>query len=104
MKLSSSTAITALVRDSGQVPRTFAVGFREAAFDESPYARLVAHRFKTDHVEILLGAAEVQEQIPQALAAMDQPTVDGINVFAVSSAAAKAGIRVLLSGLGGDEG
>jgi len=52
---------------------------------------------------LTLSGRELALQIPAAIAAMDQPTVDGINVFAVSSAASRAGVRVLLSGLGGDE-
>jgi asparagine synthase (glutamine-hydrolysing) len=34
---------------------------------------------------------------------MDQPTLDGINTYFVSKAAASFGLKVVLSGLGGDE-
>src|SRR5690348_9015513 len=37
------------------------------------------------------------------LRAMDQPSVDGINTFMVSREARRAGFKVALSGLGGDE-
>src|SRR5205823_5155335 len=93
----------ALVREAGQIPRTFSVGFREARFDESPYARLVATRAQTDHTEILLSHAEIREQLPLALAAMDQPSGDAVNTYVVSSAVHQAGMKVALSGLGGDE-
>ncbi len=43
------------------------------------------------------------EILPDAIAAIDQPTMDGINTFVVSRAVKDAGITVALSGLGGDE-
>ncbi len=41
--------------------------------------------------------------LPDALEAMDQPTMDGINTYVVSKAVKEAGVTVALSGLGGDE-
>jgi len=98
-----SSAIVALVREAGQVPRTFSVGFSESAYDEAPYARQVAARFQTDHTEIPLTEQTLLDRLPDALAAMDQPTGDGINTYVVSGAVRSAGIKVALSGLGGDE-
>ena len=43
------------------------------------------------------------EELPAILAAMDQPTNDGVNTYFVSRAAREAGLTVVLSGLGGDE-
>ena len=43
------------------------------------------------------------EQREQLLAAMDQPSIDGVNTWFVAQAAASQGIKVALSGLGGDE-
>jgi asparagine synthase (glutamine-hydrolysing) len=63
----------------------------------------VARHLRSRHRVVPITARALEDLIPRALAAMDQPTIDGLNVFAVSSAAAAAGIRVLLSGLGGDE-
>ena len=34
---------------------------------------------------------------------MDQPSIDGFNTYLVSRAAHEAGLKVVLSGLGGDE-
>jgi asparagine synthase (glutamine-hydrolysing) len=42
-------------------------------------------------------------RLDEALAALDQPTMDGINTYFVSWAAREAGLKVALSGLGGDE-
>jgi asparagine synthase (glutamine-hydrolysing) len=98
-----STAIVALMREVGTVPRTFSVGFADAAFDESSYARQVAQQFQTEHTEVLLREHDLLDQLPAALQAMDQPTGDGVNTYVVSRAVRDTGIKVALSGLGGDE-
>jgi asparagine synthase (glutamine-hydrolysing) len=98
-----STAVVALMREAGVVPRTFSVIFQEQAYDEREHARTVATRFRTDHTEILLREPDLLEQVPDALQAMDQPTGDGVNTYVVSRAVRGAGVTVALSGLGGDE-
>jgi asparagine synthase (glutamine-hydrolysing) len=54
-------------------------------------------------VERRVGRADFQGWWRDALAAMDQPSIDGFNTYAVSRAAHEAGLKVVLSGLGGDE-
>lgn len=98
-----SSAVVGLMREAGHVPHTFSVAFSERAYDETPHARQVASRFHAEHTEIWLGEHDLLEQLPQALAAMDQPTGDGVNTYVVSRAVRAAGITVALSGLGGDE-
>ena len=41
--------------------------------------------------------------MPKILEAMDQPTIDGLNTWFVSKAARELGLKVAISGLGGDE-
>ena len=98
-----SSAIVALVREAGQQPRTFSVVFNESAYDENIYARQIATRFQTDHTEVHLTDEELLGQLPSALSWMDQPTGDGVNTYIVSRAVRSTGIKVALSGLGGDE-
>ena len=99
-----SSALVALTsRITKQRPKTFSVVFDEPDFDEAPFSRDVAKRFNTDHSEIRLSENRLIEILPQAIAAIDQPTMDGINTFVVSSAVKSAGVTVALSGLGGDE-
>ena len=64
---------------------------------------MVEEKFHTDHREIVVSPSSVIEAIPHALRAMDQPSMDGINTFMVSREARRAGFKVALSGLGGDE-
>lgn len=82
---------------------TFQISFEEEAFDERKYAQLVAKKFSTNHHEINLSANEFLKDIPAAVSAIDFPSGDGPNTYAVSKAAKEAGITVAISGLGGDE-
>src|SRR5215217_2966993 len=101
--MDSSALIGLLSRVSDQQSKTFSVVFDEAAYTEAPFSRAVAERFNTDHSEIRLSEDRLLDILPMAIAAIDQPTMDGINTFVVSSAVKREGITVALSGLGGDE-
>jgi asparagine synthase (glutamine-hydrolysing) len=98
-----SSAVAALMREAGQTPQTFSVVFSESEYDEARYARQVASLIRSEHTEIHLTEQDLIDQLPRALAAMDQPTGDGINTYIISSAVSAAGVKVALSGLGGDE-
>ena len=98
-----SSTLVALMSRMNERPKTFSIVFDETAFTEAPFSRSVAERFNTDHSEIRLTEDRLIEILPDAIAAIDQPTMDGINTFVVSSAVKDAGITVALSGLGGDE-
>jgi asparagine synthase (glutamine-hydrolysing) len=97
-----SSAITAVLSRSRR-PSTFSVVFREQEFNEASSSRAIAQRFRTDHHEILCTAEDGLELSRQAVAAMDQPTIDGLNTYLVCGVARQAGVRVAMSGLGGDE-
>lgn len=99
-----SSAIVALMSCvTNERLKTFSVIFDETGFTEAPFARVVAEHFQTDHSEIKLSEDRLLELLPDAIAAIDQPTMDGINTFVVSQAVKRAGVTVALSGLGGDE-
>ena len=82
---------------------TFSVGFDLAEFDESAIALEVARRYGTKHEQIRLSEEEVIESVTEAVAHLDLPSVDAINTYIVSRAVARRGVKVALSGLGGDE-
>ena len=98
-----SSAIVALMARFGADIRSLSITFDEAGFDESPFSEWVARRFRTRHTEIRLREQHLQEWLPDALAAMDQPSFDGINTYCISRAAKACGLTVALSGLGSDE-
>lgn len=102
-----SGALLGLMRDAGStqiqtVTLTFAE-FRGRADDEAPLAERVAARYNARHVTRVVGEAEFRADLPLILEAMDQPSIDGINTWFVSKAAREQGLKVAMSGLGGDE-
>ena len=99
-----STALVGLVsRVADTPPRTVSVVFREQAFSEERYISAVQELYQTDHTSVHLDGDTASHYIPRALAAMDQPSMDGVNTFVVSAAARESGLTVALSGVGGDE-
>jgi len=82
---------------------TLSITFEEMAYTEAFFARRVAEHYGTEHREIRVTFQEFRSSLPGIFAAMDQPTVDGVNTYMVSKAAHEAGLTVVLSGLGADE-
>ncbi|HEU4796659.1 MAG TPA: asparagine synthase C-terminal domain-containing protein [Pyrinomonadaceae bacterium] len=101
--MDSSALVALMSRVSEHRVKTFSVVFDETDLTEEQYSRVVARRFETDHCEVRLSEAELLAMLPEALVALDQPTMDGINTFVVSRSVRNAGVKVALSGLGGDE-
>jgi asparagine synthase (glutamine-hydrolysing) len=98
-----SSAIAALAGRAQPNILSFTLSFPGTQYDEAPLARLVAKRCGTQHREIPLDGGAVLSRLDEALDALDQPTMDGINTYFVSWAAREVGLKVALSGLGGDE-
>jgi asparagine synthase (glutamine-hydrolysing) len=98
-----SAALVALAsgirREEGSALNTLTVVFDERQFDEAGPASDVAKRFQTSHQEVRVTSGDFKRELPNFLAAMDQPTNDGINSYFVSKAARQAGLTVVLSGL-----
>ena len=99
-----SAAIVAMMREAGHARiRTFSITFPEDAYDEGPEAASVARQYGTDHTAWEVRGEDLAADLDQVFAAMDQPTVDGVNTYFVSRATRESGTIVALSGLGGDE-
>jgi asparagine synthase (glutamine-hydrolysing) len=77
--------------------------FRGTAEDEAPLAARVCEHYGVQHVVRRLSQEEFLHDLPAILEVMDQPSIDGVNTWFVSKAAKEAGLKVALSGLGGDE-
>src|SRR5262245_65535608 len=71
--------------------------------DEAPLAEEAARLFGSEHTTVRIRRSEFEALLDDFLESMDQPTIDGLNTYLVSHAAAKLGLKVALSGLGGDE-
>jgi len=101
-----SSTLVGLAREAGLDIQTFTVTAEELRgklSDEAPHAAEIARHFDVPHQVASLTLEQAHEGVPAFLAAMDQPTVDGINTWFVTEATRQAGLKVALSGLGGDE-
>jgi len=99
-----SAAIAGLAAEVSAKPiDSFTVTFDEKQFSEGEAAGEAARRFGTRHHAVPVAASHVLHALPDFFAAMDQPSLDGLNTFVVSRAVRTHGLKVVLSGLGGDE-
>jgi asparagine synthase (glutamine-hydrolysing) len=101
-----SNVIASLAGECGTTLHTVTLAFDEysgTADDEAPLAELAAKALRSDHATVRIGSDEFDGLLDDFLKSMDQPTIDGLNTYLVSRAAASQGLKVALSGLGGDE-
>jgi asparagine synthase (glutamine-hydrolysing) len=102
-----SSTIAALAADAHPEPlRTLTLGFEEyrgTPHDEVPLAETTARQLSASHSTRWVKCGEFHSEIAQITAAMDQPSIDGVNAYFVSKIAAEVGLKVALSGIGGDE-
>ena len=101
-----SSTILALAAECGAPLNSVTLGFIEyqgTSNDETALAELVAKKYGAKHETIWLTQQDFENKLDHYIASMDQPTIDGLNTYLVADAAAQAGLKVALSGLGGDE-
>jgi asparagine synthase (glutamine-hydrolysing) len=82
---------------------TYSITFAESEFNEGELAQKIANHFGAKHTEYQVTSSFAKTILPDFLAAIDQPSIDGFNTFCVSKVAHDHGMKVVLSGLGGDE-
>ena len=101
-----STTIVALLEGKSDIPtKTFSVAYQLGEdFDETPYARLAARRYRTEHHEYYVTPKEFRDFIPQYVWHMDEPVSEaaGISLYYISRLA-REHVTVVLSGEGSDE-
>lgn len=100
-----STALLALAGSIGRAEQmaTFSISVDDAHFDEAGVAAATARHFGSRHHVLRLDAAAANASLPHFLDSMDVPSIDGFNTWTVSRLARAHGMKVVLSGLGGDE-
>ncbi len=99
---STTIAMLASTAQRGDV-RTFCVGFEDEARDERAGARAIAEEIGCRHTDLFLEGSQVRRELPEVLRRSDLPSSDGLNTYYISKAVREAGIKVALTGLGGDE-
>ncbi|HEX2022058.1 MAG TPA: asparagine synthase (glutamine-hydrolyzing) [Candidatus Thermoplasmatota archaeon] len=102
--LDSSSIVAIAARLSERPIETFSVGFGPGSFDELRYARIVAEAFGTRHHETVVDARDAIEHLPLLVWHLDEPNGDSavVPTYLVSRFAAPR-VRVVLTGVGGDE-
>lgn len=99
-----STAVAALAVRHLRPLQTFSIGFSESSFDESPFSQLAARQLGTDHHAQQLTGDACLEQLPEAVAQLDEPFADpSILPTMLLSRFARKRVIVALTGDGGDE-
>lgn len=102
--IDSSIVAGLMAQQSAAPVKTFSIGFREASYDESRYARIVARRWQTDHHERILSAEECAEHLPGIISRMDVPLADAsVAPTWLLSGVTREKVTVALGGDGADE-
>jgi asparagine synthase (glutamine-hydrolysing) len=101
--IDSSLVVASMAMQSRLPVRTFAMGFEDQAFNELPWARMVAKKYGTEHHEQIVKPDAV-DLVPRLIQFFDEPFSDAsaIPTYLVSRFAAQS-VKVVLSGDGGDE-
>jgi asparagine synthase (glutamine-hydrolysing) len=99
----SSIVVALMARASSEPVKTFSIGFKQADFNEAPYARLVAERFHTDHHELIL-EPDIVGTVEKLTRSLEEPFGDSsmLPTYFISCLA-RQHVTVALSGDGGDE-
>jgi asparagine synthase (glutamine-hydrolysing) len=99
-----STALVATAASAGVGHlRTLTLSMPDAPGDETARARKTAAQFGACHTDCVVDATTAKRLLPAYLQAIDQPSIDGLNTFAVCRVARERGLKVVLSGIGADE-
>ena len=105
--IDSSAVVAFMARNSSRPVNTYSIGFETNGgagyYNELPYAKQVARRFATNHHEIIV-RPDVARLLPDLLWHMDEPVADSalVTTYLVSEFA-RQDVKVILSGVGGDE-
>lgn len=101
--IDSSILLYSMKELGHQKIQTVSAIFKGTSYDESEKINELVKIFQPNHLNIEITGKDFLENLENIFYHMDQPTVDGVNTYFVSLAAKKAGLKVVLSGLGGDE-
>ncbi len=102
-----SSILTAIAKELGvKVLNSITLGFSEfrgSTNDETIFAEQLSQHYGTYHQTRWVAKEDFHNDHQQLLEVMDQPTIDGVNSYFISKVAKEAGLKVALSGVGGDE-
>jgi asparagine synthase (glutamine-hydrolysing) len=101
--IDSSAIVALMARNSNQPIKTFSIGFKEEKYNELPYARMIAEKFKTDHTEFIVEPNAI-DVLPMLVRHYEEPYADSsaLPTYYVSKLT-RDHVTVALNGDGGDE-
>ena len=98
-----STALAYFSKQNKTEINSFSIDFNEQQWSEGELAKKTANIFNLKHTSTLIDTNYVKESLFEALSSLDQPSIDGVNIYIISKIIKECGIKVALSGLGSDE-
>jgi asparagine synthase (glutamine-hydrolysing) len=103
--IDSSTIVAGMAKFTGQKVKTYSIGYgaEDDYYNELSFAKTVAKAFGTDHHEIIV-RPDVSDLLPKLIWHLDEPIADSacMTTYLVSRLARES-VKVILSGVGGDE-
>ena len=100
---SSILSILASKFQNNENLKTLSIIFEEQLFSEEIFQNIIAKEFNLNHVSFIVTKQMFRDSFKDILAAMDQPSLDGINSYFICKFAREYGLKAVLSGLGADE-
>ncbi len=101
--IDSSSIVSLMSKTYNRKLKTVSINFPGSQLDESVHANEIARIYNTEHYNFALTENLFFNELENYFSFIDQPTIDGINTYFVSKFAHDIGLKVALSGLGGDE-
>lgn len=101
--IDSSLIALLAAKQSKQQLTTLSIDFDSPSYSEKKYQDIIAQQIRSTHHSYLITQQHFEEQLPDILKALDQPSNDGINSYFICQYAKQAGLKAVLSGIGGDE-
>ena len=101
-----SSTLVAIASEFRSNIHTVTLGFKEyegTDSDETILAEKIARKYGSHHTTIWIDSSDFKSDLKEFLNSMDQPSTDGVNTWLISRAASKLGLKVAISGIGGDE-
>jgi len=101
--IDSGSIVALMARATGERVKTFSIGFEEDAYNELPFARMVAERYGTEHHEFTV-RPDAMSLLPKIAWHYNEPYADSsaIPTFYLSELTRRH-VTVALNGDGGDE-
>ncbi|MFC1864144.1 asparagine synthetase B family protein [Thermodesulfobacteriota bacterium] len=101
--LDSSANVALAAQCTEKRLKTFSIGFEDEAFDERPYARIVANKYDTEHFEYIITGDEI-EDLPKLIWNLEEPYFEfGFFLTYLGLASAQKEVKIILGGEGADQ-